>query len=181
MPRLLQRAEPLRNFGSLELRELLADMRDTMRALNGAGLAAPQIGVGLRCGDLRRGQESALSRCRGSTADCAHQSGHHALSDEMEEGWEGCLSVPGMRGLVPRYTASSLSGLRRKRQRDRPHGERLSCARGAARMRPPRWYSVSDAHPRSEQFWLQRGVVSRYRDAGRLDGTLRTSAIKSHS
>jgi peptide deformylase len=82
-PRLLAVAEPVLEFGTPELEGLLADMRDTMRNLNGAGLAAPQIGVGLRV--VIFGFERT------------------PVGEEEDEGWEGCLSVPGMRGLVPRY------------------------------------------------------------------------------
>lgn len=102
-PRLLQCAEPITNFGSRELSDLLADMRDTMHAANGVGLAAPQIGVGLRV--VLFGVEKNL---RYPDAEEVPQTVLinpviTYLSGAMEEGWEGCLSVPGMRGRVPRY------------------------------------------------------------------------------
>lgn len=102
--RLLRRAEEVRVFDTLELHALLTDMRDTMRALDGAGLAAPQIGVNLRV--VIFGVEL---NPRYPDADEVPQTVLinpviTPLSEAMEEGWEGCLSVPGLRGLVPRYT-----------------------------------------------------------------------------
>ncbi|MDO8311654.1 MAG: peptide deformylase [Sideroxyarcus sp.] len=102
-PRLLQRAEPVSNFGSRELRGLLADMRDTMLELNGAGLAAPQIGVGLRVVIFGVDQNPRYPDAETVPQTVLINPVITPLSDEMEEGWEGCLSVPGMRGLVPRY------------------------------------------------------------------------------
>ncbi len=102
-PRLLEVAAPVGEFGSPELADLLADMQDTMRSLNGAGLAAPQIGVGLRVvifgfeANSRYPDEDAVPFTVLINPTLT------ALSDAQDEGWEGCLSVPGMRGLVPRY------------------------------------------------------------------------------
>lgn len=153
--RLWQRAEPVSRFGTPELRELLADMRDTMQSLNGAGLAAPQIGVALRVVifgvRLRHVADKTTSHSTGPSKDdeqvagyaqqplagaaacnpLPHQTPAHTVSgvqhnsrypdaesvpetvlvnpvitplgNVMEEGWEGCLSVPGLRGLVPRH------------------------------------------------------------------------------
>jgi len=103
-PRLLEVSAPVTRFGTAELRELLQDMRDTMAHLNGAGLAAPQIGVlqrvvifgvasNLRYPDVDPVPDTVLINPQLTP-----------LADEIEEGWEGCLSVPGMRGLVPRWT-----------------------------------------------------------------------------
>jgi peptide deformylase len=108
--RLLQRAEPVSDFGNAALDELLRDMRDTMRALNGVGLAAPQIGVPLRV--VIFGVES---NARYPDAEDVPQTVLinpvlTPLSDDMEEGWEGCLSVPGMRGLVPRSVSLRYQG-----------------------------------------------------------------------
>jgi peptide deformylase len=102
-PRLLALAQPVREFGTPELESLLTDMRDTMRDLNGAGLAAPQIGVGLRV--VIFGFES---NPRYPDADAVPftvlvNPTLTPLGDIQDDGWEGCLSVPGMRGLVPRY------------------------------------------------------------------------------
>jgi peptide deformylase len=109
-PRLLALAEPVRAFGTPELENLLLDMRDTMRDLNGAGLAAPQIGVGLRVvifgfeANPRYPDEDAVPFTVLINPSLA------PLSAEEEEGWEGCLSVPGMRGLVPRFRELRYTG-----------------------------------------------------------------------
>ncbi len=102
-PRLLQSAEPITNFGSRELRDLLADMRDTMHALNGVGLAAPQIGVGLRVVIFGVEKNPRYPDAEEVPQTVLINPVISYLSDAMEEGWEGCLSVPGMRGQVPRY------------------------------------------------------------------------------
>lgn len=101
--RLLERARLVEKFDTPELHALLADMHDTMRALNGVGLAAPQIGIGLQV--VIFGVEL---NPRYPDADPVPQTvlvnpTLTPLGDEIEEGWEGCLSVPGMRGVVPRY------------------------------------------------------------------------------
>jgi peptide deformylase len=101
--RLLRRAEPVARFGTPELAELIADMQDTMRALNGAGLAAPQIGVNLRVVifGVDRNPRYPDAEAVPMTALCNPVL--TPLSEETEEDWEGCLSVPGLRGWVPRY------------------------------------------------------------------------------
>jgi peptide deformylase len=102
-PRLLQVAEPVGDFGTPELAALIADMHDTMEALDGAGLAAPQIGVGLQVvvfGVQRNPRYPDIDQVPYTVL---LNPALTPLADEMEEGWEGCLSVPGMRGLVPRY------------------------------------------------------------------------------
>ena len=102
--RLLQRAEELRKFDTPELHALLADMRDTMHVLNGVGLAAPQIGVGLRVVIFEVANNPRYPEAETVPQTVLINPVLTPLSDAMEEGWEGCLSVPGMRGLVPRYT-----------------------------------------------------------------------------
>jgi len=110
-PRLLEVSLPVRNFATAELQDLLQDMRDTMAYLNGAGLAAPQIGVGLRVvifgvksnpryPDVEEVPETVLINPQIAP-----------LTDEEEEAWEGCLSVPGMRGVVPRRLRLRYGGL----------------------------------------------------------------------
>ena len=108
--RLLRRAAPVERFGTPELAALLADMRDTMADLNGAGLAAPQIGVGLRVvifgvhANPRYPEVEEIPDTLLINPELA------PLSDEVEESWEGCLSVPGMRGWVPRWYRLKYSG-----------------------------------------------------------------------
>lgn len=106
--RLQQVAAPVRDFDSEELRDLLSDMRDTMAALNGAGLAAPQIGVGLRVVIFGTLPDSGGQNPRYPAADEVPYTVLinpvvTPLGDSCEEGWEGCLSLPGLRGVVPRF------------------------------------------------------------------------------
>ena len=110
-PRLLAVAEPVSRFGTPELEALLADMRDTMRDLNGAGLAAPQIGVGLRV--VIFGFEMNPRYPQADPVPYTELINPHLtpVGDEQDEGWEGCLSVPGMRGLVPRYRHLRYTGM----------------------------------------------------------------------
>jgi peptide deformylase len=82
---------------------LLADMRDTMQALNGAGLAAPQIGVPLRVVIFGFTSNPRYPDAEEVPMTELLNPELTPLADDMDEGWEGCLSVPGMRGLVPRF------------------------------------------------------------------------------
>ena len=91
-------------FDTLELHSLLADMRDTMHALDGVGLAAPQIGENLRVVIFEVSKNPRYPDAETVPQTVLINPVLTPLSDAMEEGWEGCLSVPGMRGLVPRYT-----------------------------------------------------------------------------
>lgn len=104
-PRLLQIAEPVPEawFGSGELDALIADMFDTMHAAGGVGLAAPQIGIGRQVVifGFERSERYPDAPAVPQTILCNPVI--TPLSDDMEDGWEGCLSVPGLRGLVPRY------------------------------------------------------------------------------
>ena len=109
-PSLLRTAEPVERFGTQELATLLADMRDTMEHLNGAGLAAPQIGVGLRVVIFGVRGNPRYPEVEPVPDTVLINPVIEPLSDEVEEGWEGCLSVPGMRGLVPRYARLRYSG-----------------------------------------------------------------------
>jgi peptide deformylase len=102
-PRLLEPARPLQDFASLELAQLIVDMHDTMRALNGAGLAAPQIGVGLQVVIFEVEANPRYPDAESVPFTVLINPLLTPLSAAMEEGWEGCLSVPGMRGLVPRH------------------------------------------------------------------------------
>ena len=134
--RLLRRADEVAVFDTPELHALLADMRDTMQALDGAGLAAPQIGVNLRVVIFGVGLRHVTAQQPIAGAAICSPLTHQTLArtvsggernprypdaeevpqtvlinpvltplaEAMEDGWEGCLSVPGLRGLVPRYT-----------------------------------------------------------------------------
>ncbi|BBI99304.1 peptide deformylase [Ferrigenium kumadai] len=101
--RLQQSAEPVSNFGNGELRELLQDMRDTMQASNGVGLAAPQIGVGLRVVIFGVQRNSRYPDADSVPETVLINPVITPLDDQLEEAWEGCLSLPGLRGLVPRF------------------------------------------------------------------------------
>jgi peptide deformylase len=101
---LLQVADELRTFDTLELHALLADMRDTMHALNGVGLAAPQIGVSLRVVIFEVANNPRYPEAETVPQTVLINPVLTPLSNAMEDEWEGCLSVPGMRGLVPRFS-----------------------------------------------------------------------------
>jgi peptide deformylase len=139
-PRLLRVAQPVEQFDTPQLHELLQDMQATMTAANGAGLAAPQIGVDLQVVIFGSGQinprypdaplvprtvlinpvvtpifmknrqlagiESAINAMNSIAFDLQFQA---ALGD-LEDGWEGCLSVPGLRGVVPRFASVRYQG-----------------------------------------------------------------------
>ncbi|WP_137891452.1 peptide deformylase [Ramlibacter sp. 2FC] len=110
-PRLLRVAQPVKVFDTPELHALVADLQDTMVAANGAGLAAPQIGMDLqlvifgsdapnpRYPDAPRVPRTVLLNPVVTP-----------IGSEQEEGWEGCLSVPGLRGLVPRFARIRYTG-----------------------------------------------------------------------
>ena len=103
-PRLLTPARPVEDFASPELSQLIVDMHDTMRALNGAGLAAPQIGVGLQVVIFEVNANVRYPDAEPVPFTVLINPVMTPLSDALENGWEGCLSVPGMRGRVPRHT-----------------------------------------------------------------------------
>jgi peptide deformylase len=102
-PRLLEPSRAVERFDTPELHALIADMDDTMKALNGAGLAAPQIGVGLQVVIFGVGRNPRYPDAEEVPYTVLLNPRLAPLGEDMEEGWEGCLSVPGMRGLVPRY------------------------------------------------------------------------------
>ena len=102
-PRLLERAPPVEKFDTPELHALLADMHDTMIAADGVGLAAPQIGVGLQVVIFGFQHSERYPDAEPVPYTILINPTLTPLGDEMEDGWEGCLSVPGMRGVVPRY------------------------------------------------------------------------------
>jgi len=103
-PRLLQTAAPVTAFGTPELQALLTDMQDTMAALQGAGLAAPQIGVSLRVVIFGLERSLRYPEALPVPRTVLINPVLEPLDDDRVDGWEGCLSVPGLRGLVPRYS-----------------------------------------------------------------------------
>jgi peptide deformylase len=109
-PRLLEVAKPVAQFGTPELAALLADLRDTMAHLNGAGLAAPQIGVGLRVVIFGVQANPRYPHVEAVIDTVLINPKLEPLAADKEEDWEGCLSVPGMRGMVPRYRHLRYSG-----------------------------------------------------------------------
>jgi peptide deformylase len=140
-PRLLRVAKEVREFDTPALHALLQDMQDTMAAANGAGLAAPQIGVDLQLVIFGSGQINprypdappvprtvlvnpiitpifkenrllaGMESARGATDLIAFDLRFQADAQDMEEGWEGCLSVPGLRGSVPRFKRIRYQGV----------------------------------------------------------------------
>ncbi|MCE9641160.1 MAG: peptide deformylase [Betaproteobacteria bacterium] len=109
-PRLLARAQPVEEFDTPELHALLADMQDTMAALDGAGLAAPQIGVGLQVVVFGVEQNPRYPDAEEVPRTVLINPTLTPLANDLEDGWEGCLSVPGMRGVVPRYARLRYQG-----------------------------------------------------------------------
>ncbi|MDN3546145.1 MAG: peptide deformylase [Roseateles asaccharophilus] len=109
-PRLLRVAQPVREFGSPALRELVADMLDTMKAANGAGLAAPQIGVDLRLVIFGFERNERYPEAPPVPMTVLINPEITPQSELLEEGWEGCLSVPGLRGVVPRHASIRYRG-----------------------------------------------------------------------
>jgi peptide deformylase len=107
-PLLLQKAKPVEAFDTPEIHGLIEDMQDTMAHMNGAGIAAPQIGVSMRV--VIFGQPDDRREVNPRYPDADHvpytvliNPTLYFLNNEMEDGWEGCLSVPGLRGVVPRH------------------------------------------------------------------------------
>ncbi|WP_423197004.1 MULTISPECIES: peptide deformylase [unclassified Cupriavidus] len=109
-PRLLQVARPVTQFNTPELRALVEDMFDTMEHANGAGLAAPQIGVDLQVVIFGFDRIQRYPDAPPVPKTVLINPVLEPVTDEREDGWEGCLSVPGLRGVVPRYTHLKYSG-----------------------------------------------------------------------
>jgi peptide deformylase len=116
-PRLLRRAKPVEEFDTEALHTLVLDMQETMHAALGVGIAAPQIGEDLQVVIFGTGQPSVrYPQAPIIPKTVLINPVLQPLSDGLEDGWEGCLSVPGMRGLVPRYTHMKYSGFDLKGQ-----------------------------------------------------------------
>jgi len=110
-PRLLWVAELVDKFDTPALASLIQDMRDTMAAENGAGLAAPQIGVNLQVVMFGVEQNPRYPDAEEVPFTILINPTLYKLDEDMEDGWEGCLSVPGMRGLVPRFKQLRYTGV----------------------------------------------------------------------
>ena len=115
--RLLRVSRPIANIESPELARLVTDMIDTMRHLDGVGLAAPQIGVDLRLVIFGFDASERYPDASAVPFTVLINPVLEAISDEEEEGWEGCLSVPGLRGWVPRFRRLRYTGLDQTGQR----------------------------------------------------------------
>ncbi len=103
-PALLATAQPVDSFDTPELHALVEDLMDTMVAEDGAGLAAPQIGVGLRVVVFGFEHNERYPEADAVPRTVLVNPVIEPLSDDRDQGWEGCLSVPGLRGVVSRYT-----------------------------------------------------------------------------
>lgn len=110
-PRLLRIAKPVDAFGTAELRQLIQDMFDTMHAAGGVGLAAPQIGVDRQLVIFGFQSSERYPEAPAVPRTVLLNPVIDPVGDEMEDGWEGCLSVPGLRGLVPRHRRIRYRGL----------------------------------------------------------------------
>jgi peptide deformylase len=117
-PRLLRVAAPVAAFDTPELHALITDMFDTMEAANGAGLAAPQIGVDLQLVIFGFAHNARYPDAPPVPRTVLINPTVTPIGNEEEEGWEGCLSVPGLRGVVPRHFRVRYTGFD-------PHGQRI--------------------------------------------------------
>jgi peptide deformylase len=117
-PRLLRIAAPVERFDTPQLHALVGDLFDTMHAAEGAGLAAPQIGVDLQVVIFGFRQNQRYPDAPPVPETVLINPVITPLSDEEELGWEGCLSVPGLRGVVPRFARIRYAGFG-------PRGERI--------------------------------------------------------
>ncbi|MCP4290014.1 MAG: peptide deformylase [Gammaproteobacteria bacterium] len=109
-PRLREIAQRITTFDTPELHALVQDLMDTMQAEDGAGLAAPQIGVGLRILVFGFDTNPRYPDAEPVPQTVLVNPVIEIMSDDIDEGWEGCLSVPGLRGVVPRFTHIRYSG-----------------------------------------------------------------------
>ena len=111
-PRLLRMAEPVQHFGTPELQALIADLQDTMAAANGAGIAAPQIGVNSQVVIFGSGRlNPRYPKAPPVPFTVLINPVITPLGDAQETDWEGCLSVPGLRGQVPRFARVRYQGV----------------------------------------------------------------------
>ncbi len=109
-PLLFAKAEPVAQFDTPELHTLIQDMHDTMAQMNGAGIAAPQIGMSLRVVIFGVGSNPRYPDAEQVPYTVLINPVLSPVGDAMDDGWEGCLSVPGMRGIVSRFTRLHYTG-----------------------------------------------------------------------
>ncbi len=109
-PRLLKVTEPVTEFNTVALSKLVNDLLDTVAKHDGAGLAAPQIGINKRVVVFGLEANPRYPEEESIPTTVLINPVIEALDEQMEAGWEGCLSVPGLRGLVPRYRHIRYSG-----------------------------------------------------------------------
>ncbi len=109
-PVLLQKATPVERFDTPELHALIRDMEDTMRHMDGAGIAAPQIGISQRVVIFGVDKNPRYPDAEEVAYTVLINPTLTPIGEQMEDGWEGCLSVPGMRGVVPRYSRLHYAG-----------------------------------------------------------------------
>jgi peptide deformylase len=110
-PRLLRIAAPVTEFDTPDLLALVEDMFDTMRAANGAGLAAPQIGEDLQLVIFGFERNERYPDAPPVPQTVLLNPVIEPLGDDLVDGWEGCLSVPGLRGVVPRFARIRYRGV----------------------------------------------------------------------
>ncbi len=110
-PLLFQEAKPVKQFNTPKLDNLIIDMIETMESADGAGLAAPQIGESLQVVIFGFKKNARYPDAEEVPFTVLINPVITPMSEDTEEGWEGCLSVPGMRGLVPRYTKVNYRGM----------------------------------------------------------------------
>lgn len=166
-PRLLRVAEPVTEFGTPEMNELIADMFDTMHAANGAGLAAPQIGVNLQLVIYGFKQNPRYPDAPQVPETVLINPVLTPLSDEKEEGFEGCLSVPGLRGSVPRWTKLRYEGADQFNQPISREVDGFHARVVQHESRPFARHAVPDAHHRLLKVRLHRRDVPRARSERR--------------
>jgi peptide deformylase len=109
-PVLLAQAEPVEHFATGELRDLVDDMFQTMEGAGGVGLAAPQVAVGKRVIVFGFDRNARYPDAPAVPRTALFNPVIEALSEELEDGWEGCLSIPGLRAVIPRFKRIRYTG-----------------------------------------------------------------------
>jgi peptide deformylase len=110
-PRLLEKSKPIKDLNAINLDQLIQDMIDTMEANDGAGLAAPQIGINIQLVIFGFKKNDRYPDAEEVPFTVLINPKITPIGDEIEDSWEGCLSVPGLRGVVPRYKKISYQGI----------------------------------------------------------------------